>query len=340
MPVALVVPVRAGASGAGFALVRKLPRLLDLHAQGLIGELHVRAAVEATFGLDAAVIGKVEERVLGRAGSQTPALFRASLRRAVAAKDARSAEQRHAEARIKEKTVRLCPLPDGMAGIWSVHTAVDAEAIYARLRELTATTSPGDARGDQRGVDERRADALRDLVLGNPAGGSGSASRVHVQLLIPAAVAAGFSDAPGELVGYGPIPASLCRDAMQQPGTTIERIHLDHDGQVIAPADIDSDRDRYRPSARMQRYLHAQWPTCRFPGCNRRALRCETDHIVAFDGTNTIRINLQPLCPRHHHLKHEAGWAVTRRDDGVTEWTSPTGRHYDKPPDERPPPPR
>ena len=109
--------------------------------------------------------------MLGRAGSQTPALFRASLRRAVAAEDARTAEQRHAEAKRKEKVVRLCPLPDGMAGIWSVHTAVDAEAIYARLREITATTSPGDARGDERGVDERRADALRDLVLGRSASG-------------------------------------------------------------------------------------------------------------------------------------------------------------------------
>jgi hypothetical protein len=43
-----------------------------------------------------------------------------------------------------------------------------------------------------------------------------------------------------------------------------------------------------------------------------------------------------PLCPRHHHCKHEGGWTVHRRPDGVTEWTSPTGRTYEKPPDDWP----
>ncbi|MGH8860481.1 MAG: HNH endonuclease signature motif containing protein, partial [Jatrophihabitantaceae bacterium] len=68
-------------------------------------------------------------------------------------------------------------------------------------------------------------------------------------------------------------------------------------------------------------------------GCNRRAAGTDLDRIVAFDGSNTVAANLQPLCSRHHHLKHEAGWRVQRRCDGTTEWTSPTGRRYEKPPD-------
>jgi hypothetical protein len=70
--------------------------------------------------------------------------------------------------------------------------------------------------------------------------------------------------------------------------------------------------------------------------CRRRGARCEIDHITPFDGTNTIAANLQCLCPRHHHLKHEAGWHVARAPDGTTHWTTPTGRKYDKPPDEIP----
>ena len=46
--------------------------------------------------------------------------------------------------------------------------------------------------------------------------------------------------------------------------------------------------------------------------------------------------NLQPLCARHHHLKHEAGWSVRREPDGTTTWTSPTGHTYTRPPDELP----
>lgn len=42
--------------------------------------------------------------------------------------------------------------------------------------------------------------------------------------------------------------------------------------------------------------------------------------------------NLQPLCHRHHHLKHEAGWDVRRASDGTTIWISPTGRRHEKPP--------
>jgi hypothetical protein len=241
---------------------------------------------------------------------------------AVAAIDPRTAEDRHHEAN-KGKTVRLCPLPDAMAGIWSVHTAIDAEAILARLRDLTTTattTGPGDERGvdergvdergvDERGVDARRADVLRDLILshrvgnrvgdgdgvGGGAPGRSGAGRMHVQLLIPAAVADWSSNGPGELVGYGPIPASLCREAIHRPGTAVEPVHLDERGQVIAPTDVDTHRDRYRPSAQQARYLHIQWTTCRFPGCNRRAARCDLDHLIPFDGTNTIAANLQPV---------------------------------------------
>lgn len=54
------------------------------------------------------------------------------------------------------------------------------------------------------------------------------------------------------------------------------------------------------------------------------------------DSGDTSVDKLQPLCRRHHHLKHEAGWQVRRLADGTTRWQSPTGRTYDRPPDEIP----
>ncbi|MDQ6851276.1 MAG: HNH endonuclease, partial [Actinomycetota bacterium] len=62
------------------------------------------------------------------------------------------------------------------------------------------------------------------------------------------------------------------------------------------------------------------------------------DHITAWeDGGTTNPANLHPLCPRHHHAKHQAGWHVQRDDDtSATERTSPTGRRYQKPPDPYP----
>lgn len=66
------------------------------------------------------------------------------------------------------------------------------------------------------------------------------------------------------------------------------------------------------------------------PTCNRRAESCELDHALAWeDGGATSAENLQVLCPRHHHAKHEAGWSSVRHGDS-TEWTSPTGHRYTK----------
>jgi hypothetical protein len=63
------------------------------------------------------------------------------------------------------------------------------------------------------------------------------------------------------------------------------------------------------------------------------AERCELDHRHAWeDGGHTNADNLQALSVRHHHQKHDAGWNSRRLPDGSTEWTSPDGHVYRKPP--------
>ena len=39
-----------------------------------------------------------------------------------------------------------------------------------------------------------------------------------------------------------------------------------------------------------------------------------------------------PLCSRHHHLKHDAGWRLQRLENDTVRWTTPTGHTYDRPP--------
>jgi hypothetical protein len=51
-------------------LVEKLPRLFAQHEAGRISAAHVRVAADLTYRLDAAVISKVEEPVLGRAAGR------------------------------------------------------------------------------------------------------------------------------------------------------------------------------------------------------------------------------------------------------------------------------
>jgi HNH endonuclease len=133
------------------------------------------------------------------------------------------------------------------------------------------------------------------------------------------------------LAGYGPIPAPVAAALAFDPTGTWHRLLTDHTGTVTHVS------RGYRPAGSLAEFVTARDRTCRFPGCPRPAARCQLDHVVPYrDGGATSAENLQALCARHHHLKHEAGWSVRRRDDGITEWTDPTGRTYQKPPDEIP----
>ncbi|HEY8300854.1 MAG TPA: DUF222 domain-containing protein [Jatrophihabitans sp.] len=221
-------------------LVSTLPKILALHEKGSISEAHARAATEATYGLTPEMIAAVQDRVLARAPLQSVTQFRAALRRAVARLDPRGEHDKHQAAKA-QRLVRLSPLPDGMAGLWPTHTAVDAEAIYARLTDIAQTmghAGAGGAAGSGEGIDARRADTLRDLILDTTTGvGSGTvrapARHARIQLLVPQATATGDSDAPGELAGYGPIPASQCRDLLTDPTTRIDRVTVDPAGRVL-----------------------------------------------------------------------------------------------------------
>ena len=62
-------------------------------------------------------------------------------------------------------------------------------------------------------------------------------------------------------------------------------------------------------------------------------MNCELDHVVPWaDGGETNQHNLVAACPRHHHLKHDAGWTNHYNPTtGAVTWTSPTGHTYTNP---------
>jgi len=105
-----------------------------------------------------------------------------------------------------------------------------------------------------------------------------------------------MAENPGQLSGYGPIPASLARE-------------LAADGN-------------------WKRFITD--PTSgEFPGCRYPAHRSDIDHVTPWDdGGKTTPENLGSLCRRHHRLKTHGGWKVTSASDGSCEWISPNGKHY------------
>jgi hypothetical protein len=165
-----------------------------------------------------------------------------------------------------------------------------------------------------------------------------------VQIVVGLDTLTGAGDLPAELVGYGPIPSDLAREAAAD--AVWKRLVTD----PISGALLDHGRRVYRPPAALDDFVKARDLTCRFPICNRRAIDSDLDHLQPWaDGGTTDPANLHGLCGQHHLLKDQSGWAVIAHEDGALTWVTPTGHRYTShphdyrdhlpdPPDPPPPP--
>ncbi|MFF0268743.1 hypothetical protein [Kribbella sp. NPDC004536] len=108
------------------------------------------AISEATRALPPAAAQAVQAHVLRRAAGQTHRNLNQSLRRQVAKHTVREDADKH-RAAIADRTCKIVPLADGMAGLWVVHTAdkiqqmwivIQAMADLAKRGTPTAPASP------------------------------------------------------------------------------------------------------------------------------------------------------------------------------------------------------
>jgi hypothetical protein len=306
-----------------------LPATLALLRRGEISYRHAQTLAEAVEALDGKQRQAVQERVLARAGEQTLAEFTRTVRRAVASVAAATVDQQRVEA-MTERRVAVTSREDGMAELWALLPVEGAAAVIAAVDALASVTSATDPRtGDQ-----RRADALVDLgvaALHDPRLPRAQGMRPAIQVTVALSTLVGVDEQPGELAGHGPIPATLARRLAADETGTWRRLVTD----PLTGALLDYARSTYRPPKDLAEFVIARDQTCTFPGCNRRAQRCELDHRIPYhSGGSTNPENLAALCKRHHTAKHQADWTPHRGPDGRHTWTSPTSHHYhSRPPD-------
>jgi hypothetical protein len=318
-------PTVEGKLATAVELIERLPGTFTLLAAGEISAMHALSVADVSAGLSDAQLAAVEARVLSRAADQTLTEFRRCLRRAVKIVDARRAEERHVAA-VAQRRVGMFPGEDGMATIWAQLPADGARIVMAGLNRYATPTGSADTRT----ADQRRADALVELGLAalNDPRVSGEV-KPAVAITVGLATLLGDNDQPGELSGYGPIPASMARRIAADPSGTWRRLVTDDTGRLL-----DYASTTYRPPADVARHVRLRDQKCVAPGCGHRADRCELDHRVPFPVGGTNADNLQPLCKRHHIMKHRSRWRLGKLPDGVYEWTTPTGHRYRyKPPD-------
>ncbi|MGI5128237.1 DUF222 domain-containing protein [Pseudonocardia sp. CA-107938] len=307
------------------ALVSRLPDTLAAWEAGLLDQRRVTVITEGTATLSDEHAALVEARVLPKAPEQTAAQLRASVKRAIIAVDPGGAQERHEQAR-RDRRVAVNPEPDGMASLWALLPAPDAVAAYEWLTRLAR----GCGAEDPRSMDERRADLLADLLSGRLANPDPALpvpvnpGKPLVQLLMPMTSLFGLTDDPCELLGYGPITAEMAREIAAS--AVWRRLLFDPASGAL----LDHGRSTYTPPAALAEFVRARDVYCRFPGCRRKVVNGELDHVTAFaEGGATSAANLAGYCVRHHHLKHAGGgWQVRALPDGGLEWTTPTGHAY------------
>jgi len=269
----------------------------------------------ATCGPEVAAL--VQARILGRAPARTPAQLKRLLQSAVLAVDPAAAEQRCARSRA-DRYVRISDDGDDMA-ILAARIPIETAAALDRALALAA----GDREpGDQRTTDQRHADAPVDLLLGD-----GTGITAQVQVTVPAAVLAGLSDAPGELVGLGPISAHLSR--LIAHDATWRRLLTDPTTGLV----IDVGTTAYRPGVVLRRYVQARDGSCVSPSCSRPAHACDTDHTIEWPVGPTAPSNLGSLCRRQHRFKQHPTVQLEQLSPGEFVWTYPTGHRYRIAPD-------
>ncbi|AEV72285.1 protein of unknown function DUF222 [Mycolicibacterium rhodesiae NBB3] len=123
---------------------------------------------------------------------------------------------------------------------------------------------------------------------------------------------------PAVLLGGGMLPAPLV--AAKVAGTA-KIVPIRHPGD--APPE-----PRYIPSALLATFIRCRDMTCRFPGCDQPAQRCDIDHTIAYPHGPTQASNLKCLCRQHHLLKTFWGWRDEQHPDGTVVWTCPQGQTY------------
>jgi len=340
------------------------PETLAALREGEISLRHAEQVVRAGLNLDTGARASLDHHAAELAKRRTPRQLGVVLRKHAADIDSRSMREKHADARAR-RFVTVRAGEDGMGDMHihaelfvlrAVHDYVDqmarevkgdrarARVAFARIHghlpeagwtapvsgAVDASDPLSVAATDQRTLAQLRVDLFTDLLLtARPTAhrlhiaGTGEALdaiRPSVQVTIPVEQmldpdrGVAYTDA-GEL-----IPPDTARILAGNAEGWDRIFYRPSDGTIAAV-------DRYRPTAAQRRAVRARDMTCRVPGCEVPARRCDIDHghDHARGGPTAVE-NLEALCPGHHQMKHQSGWSVRQVGGGVIEFTTPSGR--------------
>ena len=310
-------------------LVNHLPNTCSALASGEISPSHATVIARETAsaihdGLSPLAIYTVEERALAYAEFHTPAQVANKVRSTLAKIAPEEFEESVANARDTRR-VSCYRESDGLSTIVAILPAEDAQIVMSAIESFVLI-----GENDDRNADMKRADALSALASW-ALSQTKDQVRPHrrpitVNVTVDLPTLLGLAENPGQLAGYGAIPASLAR-ALASDSQWRRFITEPTTGALL-----DFGRESYEPPQPLVDFLLARDRTCRFPGCRAPAHLADLDHAQSWEsGGSTSAGNLGALCRRHHRLKTHGGWKLESASDGSCVWTSPHGKRYPVP---------
>ncbi len=154
------------------------------------------------------------------------------------------------------------------------------------------------ARPNVAGADRRSTPRRRRKLAGSP-------TKIMVRVDLDALLRGVAIDGElCELAGYGPVPVSVVKRLAAEDNAFLVGV-LTKSQQVVGIY-----HHRRRPSAHQISALEFLYPSCAVAGCSARA-GLQMDHREDWVRTHfTVLDLLDCLCPHHHRLKTDHGWAL------------------------------
>ena len=329
-------PARGGRHlGFAKALVHEMPHTLAALEAGVLSEwratLIVREsaclAVQDRRALDAELCGD-PAGLAGKGDAWVTAQAKAIAYRL----DPRAVVDRAAHAE-KDRTVTIRPAPDTMTYVTALLPVAQGVSVYAALRRAADTCCDGRSRG------QVMADTLVERVTGRDAA---APTPIAVNLVLTDETLLGGDNTPGDIDGYGPIPAAVARGLVfgavtdQRARATLRRLYAHpRSGALVAM----ESRARLFPRG-LAAFIGLRDQRCRTPYCD--APIRHRDHAQPWaHGGSTTATNALGSCECCNYTKEADGWRVsTSVDENHThtaEFTTPTGHVYRSGAPPRPP---
>lgn len=328
-------------------LVNNLPNTCSALATGEISSAHATVIARETAaairnGAPDSIIFEIEQRAITYAELHTPGQLAARVRTDIAKFTPEEFEEIASRA-TSLRRVSCYNEADGMSTVVAILPAADAqivmnsiEAFILRQEQIGHSHSVGELKsaksnrvdgGVSRTIDQKRADALSAICsnflseISETVAPQRRPLTVNVTIDLPTLL--GLAENPGQLAGYGPIPAAVARE-LASDAKWKRFITEPQTGNLL-----DFGRESYEPPQNLKDFLIARDRTCRFPGCRRSALLSDLDHAESWEsGGSTSPDNIGALCRRHHRLKTHDGWKIQSFSDGSCTWTSPLGKEF------------